>query len=42
MNGIASKKNPAPSFYDGLKCQAILEAVEKSAETEQWVKIQAV
>lgn len=39
MNGIATKKQPAPSFYDGLKCQAVLEAVEKSAETERWAKV---
>jgi len=41
MNGIAAKKSPAPNFYDGLKCQAVLEAVEKSAETGQWVKFEA-
>lgn len=39
MNGIASDTNPSPNFYDGLKCQQVLEAVEKSAETEQWVKV---
>lgn len=41
MNGIATGKNPTPNFYDGLKCQAVLEAVEKSAETESWVKVKA-
>ncbi|MGC8863886.1 MAG: Gfo/Idh/MocA family protein [Armatimonadota bacterium] len=40
MNGIAARKSPAPNFYDGLKCQMVLEAVEKSAETEQWVKVE--
>ncbi|MCL6519964.1 MAG: Gfo/Idh/MocA family oxidoreductase [Armatimonadetes bacterium] len=39
MNGIATGKNPAPDFYDGLKCQMVLDAVEKSAETGQWVKV---
>lgn len=39
MNGIATGTNPAPSFYDGLKCQAVLDAVEKSAETEKWVTV---
>lgn len=39
MNGIATKKNPTPDFHDGLKCQAVLEAVEKSADTEVWVKV---
>jgi len=41
MNGIASKKNPTPNFYDGLECQKVLEAVETSADTEKWVKINA-
>jgi len=40
LNGIATKKNPAPDFYDGLKCQQILEAVEKSAESEKWEKVE--
>ena len=39
MNGIAAKKSPTPNFYDGLKCQAVLEAVEQSAESEKWVKV---
>ena len=39
MNGIATGKNPAPDFYDGLKCQAVLEAVEKSSDTEKWIKV---
>ncbi len=42
MNGIATKKNPSPNFYDGLKCQAVLESVERSAESEQWVKLGAI
>lgn len=39
MNGIADGHNPAPDFYDGLACQEVLDAVEKSSETEAWVKI---
>jgi len=42
MNGIAAGKNPTPNFYDGLKCQMVLEAVEKSAETSQWIKIASI
>lgn len=40
MNGIAEKKSPSPNFYDGLKCQAVLDAVEKSAQTGEWVKVE--
>ena len=40
MNGIADGSNPSPNFYVGLKGQAVLEAVEKSAETESWVAVE--
>jgi len=39
MNGIADGINPSPSFTDGLKCQEVLEAVEKSDESGGWVKV---
>jgi len=39
MNGIATGENPAPSFVDGLKCQEVLEAVEKSAEAGSWITV---
>ena len=42
MNGIAEGKSPTPNFYDGLECQKVLQAVEKSADTEQWVKVSSV
>ncbi|MFQ3548661.1 MAG: Gfo/Idh/MocA family oxidoreductase [Armatimonadota bacterium] len=40
MNGIAENKNPAPDFYDGMKCQAVLDAVEESSDNEKWVKVE--
>ncbi|MEN6357759.1 MAG: Gfo/Idh/MocA family oxidoreductase [Armatimonadota bacterium] len=40
MNDIAEHKCPTPNFYDGLKCQAVLEAVEKSADMREWVKVE--
>jgi predicted dehydrogenase len=30
---------PSPNFRDGLKNQAVLDAVERSAKSEKWVKI---
>ncbi len=42
MNGIAANKLPTPNFYDGLKAQAVLEAVEISAENGQWVNIDVI
>ncbi|MDW8232937.1 MAG: Gfo/Idh/MocA family oxidoreductase [Roseiflexaceae bacterium] len=37
LNGIAAGVSPAPTFEDGLRCQAILDAVERSAGSKQWV-----
>lgn len=36
LDGIASGTNPAASFEDGYRCQAILDAVERSANSGQW------
>jgi predicted dehydrogenase len=38
LNGIAANTSPEPTFEDGLRCQAVLEAVEKSAGSKQWVE----
>jgi predicted dehydrogenase len=38
LNGIARNESPAPTFTDGLRCQAILDAIEKSAGSRQWVE----
>ncbi len=38
LNGIAAGTSPAPTFEDGLRCQAILDAVERSAGSKQWVE----
>jgi predicted dehydrogenase len=36
LDGIASGQNPRPDFEDGFRNQAVLDAVERSAETGQW------
>ncbi|MFO7166431.1 MAG: Gfo/Idh/MocA family oxidoreductase [Chloroflexota bacterium] len=38
LNGIAKGESPEPTFEDGLRCQAVLDAVEKSAGSRQWVQ----
>lgn len=38
LNGIAQGTQPQPDFEDGLKNQAVLAAVEKSAEEKRWVR----
>ena len=37
-----SKQPFRPSFEDGLACQRVLEAVERSHKTRQWVKLSSV
>jgi len=36
LDGIKSGTNPAPSFEDGFRCQAVLDAVERSAASGKW------
>jgi predicted dehydrogenase len=38
LNGIAANTPPAPTFEDGMRCQAILDAVERSAGSGSWVE----
>ena len=38
MDGIKAGISPAPTFEDGYRCQAVLDAVERSAESRQWTR----
>ena len=40
LEGITHQKTVVPSFYDGLRCQQVLDAVATSAGTGTWVAIQ--
>jgi predicted dehydrogenase len=37
LSGIAVGKSPDPTFEDGVRCQAVLDAVERSSSSKQWV-----
>lgn len=37
MNAIEEGRQPEPNFRDGVKCQAVLEAVERSVAERRWV-----
>jgi predicted dehydrogenase len=39
VNAVVDGKSVQPTFEDGLRNQAVLEAVEKSAKNRQWVKV---
>jgi predicted dehydrogenase len=39
LEGIEQKKPVAPSFYDGWRCQLVLDAVVESAKNQCWVAI---
>ena len=36
LDGIAADTSPAPTFADGYRCQAVLDAVERSATSRSW------
>ncbi len=38
ITAIAEGRNPEPNFYDGVRAQAVLEAVSRSVETRSWVQ----
>jgi predicted dehydrogenase len=39
MHALQENRPPIPNFVDGVKCQQVLEAVEKSIEEKRWVRI---
>lgn len=39
IRSIVNDTSFSPNFEDGVKCQEVLEAVEKSAETRTWVEV---
>ncbi|GIV01715.1 MAG: oxidoreductase [Fimbriimonadales bacterium] len=40
LQRMAEGRNPSPNFEDGLACQRVLDAVERSAERKSWVAVQ--
>jgi predicted dehydrogenase len=36
LDGIKAGVSPAPTFEDGYRCQAVLDAVERSAKSRTW------
>ncbi|SHF62237.1 Predicted dehydrogenase [Caldanaerobius fijiensis DSM 17918] len=42
IKAISEDKLPEPNFYDGVKCQEVLTAVDTSIEQRQWIKVDEV
>ncbi len=40
LTAIAEGRNPEPNFYDGVRAQAVLEAVARSVEERGWVPVE--
>ncbi len=36
LDGIKTGKSPQPTFEDGYRCQAVIDAVERSVESREW------
>jgi len=39
IEDIANDRMPSPNFEDGIKCQEVLDALGKSAEKKEWIRI---
>jgi len=39
MKALDEDRLPTPNFADGVQCQKVLEAVEKSVKEERWVEV---
>ncbi len=39
MESFRENRQPVPNFHDGVKCQAVLEAVDRSIDERRWVSI---
>ena len=42
VEAIAHDKQACPSFYDGVKCSQILEAVDLSIAERQWIEVDSL
>ena len=42
LKAIDEGRQPVPSFEDGVKCQAVLHAVEQSSKSRQWEEVPSV
>jgi predicted dehydrogenase len=39
LEGMARKRSPRPNFEDGVRNQAVLDAIERASKSRRWVKV---
>ena len=39
LSAFDEDRDPNPNFYDGLRCQEVLEAIERSAREKCWIEV---
>ena len=42
MKALEKDEQPVPTFEDGVQCQAVLDAVEKSSKTGEWTSVERI
>lgn len=42
LRGVAGEEPFEPDFYDGVQCQRVLDAIEKSARKRKWVSVEVL
>jgi len=40
LRGVAGEEYFEPDFYDGVQCQRVLDAIERSAQKRKWVTVE--
>ena len=41
VKSIRGDRKASPNFYDGMKCQEVMDAVRRSTDERRWVKLSA-
>jgi predicted dehydrogenase len=39
MQSLARNQTPSPDFHDGVENQRVVEAIQKSAQSRQWISL---
>lgn len=42
LSGVAGKEDFEPDFYDGVQCQRVLDAMERSSQKRKWTRVEVL